>query len=340
MTKKPVDELEVRPLIKDALRQNVSSWKEHTYDSRTSELRKFDAWLDRTGYDVTEIEPKHVLEFISYLDEEGYAPGTIESYFGSVRILYNELAGILGEMDHHPVEDLLEYKKKSEIIPNGNSKHDELERVYLEEDEVMKLAENVPAPRVRNELLVKLLFQTGVRASELSEITLRRMDRSTDPPTIRIENKKKINPDPENRFRTVVYHPERNGVGSLMRLWLDGGRREALSKYAENSEYLFVSERAEQVPADRITRIVRRAAENAGLQEEIYRDQRGHKQYRVTAHSLRHSHAVYALRSGIDVRTLQKHMGHESIDMTEKYLKIVSDDVEQTFDRRWGVTEQ
>lgn len=340
MAKAAPDELGVDPLIAEALKQNVTQWQENTYDSRSGELRRFDQWCEENGYDLLELGPQKVQEFITHLDDQGYAPGTIESYFEAIRVLYNELSGILDKREDHPVEDLLEYKKKSKIIPssNGAKKHDELEYSYLDKDEVLTVADNVPAPRVRNELLVKLMFQTGIRASEASEIRLDNIDRDTN--TIRIRNKKKDNPTPEERYRTVIYHPDRNGVGALMRLWLDSGRRDALSKYAAESDRLFISERAPELPVDRITRIVRRAAENAGMQEVMYQDQRGRDRYKITAHTLRHSHAVYALKSGIDVRTLQEHMGHESIDITEKYLRIVSDDVEEKFKRRWGVTEQ
>lgn len=39
------------------------------------------------------------------------------------------------------------------------------------------------------------------------------------------------------------------------------------------------------------------------------------KRCRVTAHALRHGHGVHSLKSGIDIRTVQKHLGHAKLEI-------------------------
>jgi integrase len=52
----------------------------------------------------------------------------------------------------------------------------------------------------------------------------------------------------------------------------------------------------------------------------------------VRPHLLRHSYAVHMLRGGADVRVLQALFGHESIDDTAKYLRLVKEDVHNTYE--------
>jgi integrase len=48
---------------------------------------------------------------------------------------------------------------------------------------------------------------------------------------------------------------------------------------------------------------------------------------RLTMHVFRHTFAVHAIMSGVSLRTLQLVMGHSSIKVTEKYLKLVPRDL-------------
>lgn len=43
----------------------------------------------------------------------------------------------------------------------------------------------------------------------------------------------------------------------------------------------------------------------------------------ITVYSLRHTYATMALRSAIDIRTLQKRMGHSDIKTTMEYLHVI-----------------
>jgi hypothetical protein len=48
-------------------------------------------------------------------------------------------------------------------------------------------------------------------------------------------------------------------------------------------------------------------------------------------HALRHTHAVYALKSGIDLRTLQQNLGHSSIAVTAIYLTMDIEDRKEIY---------
>lgn len=130
----------------------------------------------------------------------------------------------------------------------------------------------------------------------------------------------------------MYYHESLN---FLLDEWLDGGYRRALP-YAKDSEYLFVTRRDGKMLDQQVNKVVHKAAENACIQEVVFTDKKGHDWHRVTAHTLRHGHAVYSLKCGIDVRVLQKNLGHESLDMTMQYLQLIDEDVRDAYRESWG----
>lgn len=189
--------------------------------------------------------------------------------------------------------------------------------VYLEMDEYEQLVTNVHEPKLRNELLIKLMMNTGIRPSEAVKIRIRDIDREER--RIMIDTSKR-----QGHTRPVWYSQE---VGLLLNRWLESDR--ASMPTASDSPYLFITRYSEQMSARRPNRVVDAAAEDAGIQEVLFVDPDGRRHDRITAHTLRHSYAVHSVRSGMDVRTLQMLMGHESISTTEKYLEFRDDTLRQ-----------
>lgn len=54
---------------------------------------------------------------------------------------------------------------------------------------------------------------------------------------------------------------------------------------------------------------------------------------RYSVHTLRHCFAVYGLEAGIDIYTLSKLLGHESINSTSVYLKLFDDQLEKALEK-------
>lgn len=303
-------------LIEKHLRRVKAMKAEQTYATYKTNLKQFDAWVDDRGYDLTEMGALDLEEYFFEMKDEGYAPNTIGSRFESVRGLYNTLCNKFDAIDENPFENL----RRSEYVTKNTRKHDESNISYVTPKEKEALCENVPSPTLRNELLIRLLWQTGARKSEIVVVELDDVDRENRSITL-WSNKTK-------EHRTVYYQ---SSLDLLFDQWLDGGYR-ASYKTAEDSPYLFVSERSEHIHVDTVnTKVVKRAAEAAGIQEVLYTDKSGNKRYRITPHALRHGHAVHALKNGIDVRTVQQHLGHADLEMTMKYLQLIDDDVKEGY---------
>jgi len=107
------------------------------------------------------------------------------------------------------------------------------------------------------------------------------------------------------------------------------------------SEYLLPTRDSVHITPGHVTEIVKQAAKNAGLQSYVYTDSSGGRRKKVTPHTLRHSYAINMLRppNQIDVRTLQSHLGHSDLSVTEEYLDYIRDDEKKEYQRVGGPPE-
>jgi integrase/recombinase XerD len=251
------------------------------------------------------------------LSNGGYAGGTVDNRVIGINVFYQELVKMAEEgygvpETDNPAEDL-DVSGWSQL-KNGTRKEQELKEVhYLEPGEVESLAGNVTSPVLRNELVIRLLYQTGLRRAELAETRVGDVD--TENRTINVRATK------THLNRTVRYQPS---LDTLLNRWLNVNRP-ALA--TAGSEYLFPTSHSERIAPEYVNQIVKDAADAAGLQDDVFTDAGGRTHVKVTAHTLRHSYAVQSLKNGMDTRTLQKLMGHAQIETTEKYLRLSKDDV-------------
>lgn len=82
-------------------------------------------------------------------------------------------------------------------------------------------------------------------------------------------------------------------------------------KVAPPSDWLFPGQRPGQYLSIRtVSRACIQAARAAGLRKH------------VTMHTLRHSFATHLLEAGIDVRTIQKLLGHCRLETTTRYTHV------------------
>jgi integrase/recombinase XerD len=313
---------------------------ERTADRYTQDVRDWAEWLENPGtksYDpnperpakgLWEVETADVRMYLRQLLTHGdYAGGTVSMRESSISTFYQESERMAEEPGYdvpsveNPVEDL--DLSGWSALKNGTKKEQELKEgvQYLETDEIDKLAESVPNPTLRNELIVRLLYQTGLRRTELTEIRLQDLD--TDARAIKLRASK------THQNRTVYYQ---SSLDTLLNRWLNVERK-ALA--TAGSEYLFPTSHSEQIDPDHITRMVKQAAETAGLQSHVHTDAAGNDRGKVTAHVLRHSFAVQSIKNGMDTRRLQKLMGHSKIETTERYLQFANDDLQDAA-RKFG----
>jgi integrase/recombinase XerD len=299
-------------------RRCIRKKSENTGKRYASATRQFVAWLDDRGQTFDDVTGRDVEDYICYLDDEGYADDTVKVHRSGIIAFYDDRDG-----DDNPARQV--DLGRGQWQSTTNKKKATREAVeYLEPDEIQQLLENVPEPTVRNRLIIQLLFTTGIRVGELTNIRLTDIDR--DNRTIEIHTQK------SDSYRTVVYP---SSLDTLMTIWIDSQRGAKL--YADDSPYLFPSDSSEQIVSETVGRIVTEAAEEAGIQEVYSTDVRGAKQNTITAHTLRHSFAVNAIKQKppMPIPLLKDALGHSDIDVTQIYTQVAKDDVEEAY-RNYG----
>ena len=87
--------------------------------------------------------------------------------------------------------------------------------------------------------------------------------------------------------------------------------RESEKKEAPQDDALFLSRRNGRMSVDAVQKLVKKTMKAAGLNE-------------YSPHKLRHTAATLMLQNGVDVRTLQELLGHESLSTTQIYTHVNS----------------
>lgn len=141
---------------------------------------------------------------------------------------------------------------------------------------------------------LELMFTTGVRVGELCAIRLHDIDFTEGSISIRGKG---------NRERRV-YFVDQDMHRSVERYL------KTRKKTGTQSEFLLINSWGAPVTPDFIRRQLKKLAERAGIERTI------------TPHMLRHSAATELLENGVDIRFVQKLLGHSSISTTEIYTHV------------------
>jgi len=184
-----------------------------------------------------------------------------------------------------------------------------------------------------NRLMAELAYGSGLRLMELLRLRVHHLDLERlrlqvfagkgDKDRVTVLPEKLVPSLREQLARLHVLWEQDSATG-LPGVWLPEGLAKKYSKAGVSWEWQWVFP-AKNPGLDRPTgivrrhhvsdawfqRLIKRAAHTAGLNK------------RVTPHTLRHCFGTHMLESGVDIRTVQELMGHESVETTQIYLHVM-----------------
>ena len=178
----------------------------------------------------------------------------------------------------------------------------------LSEEEVDKLLDInlVDKYSYRNKAMLELLYATGMRASELTNLKLNNID--LDSCIVRIMGK-------GSKERIV---PINDTTIKYLNIYINNYRKEILNK--KDSEYLFISNALKPISRQGLFKIIKKECIRAGIKKNVY------------PHILRHSFATHLLNHGANIRIIQELLGHEDITTTEIYTHLSNETIKKDYE--------
>jgi len=267
--------------------------------------------------DELAVEPKKKIEdFLSYLAiQRNVAASTQNQAFNALLFLYKHVL-------EQPLDDKIEAVRstKKRRIP-----------VVLSQDEVkqvLTLLEGVP------QLLVKLLYGSGLRISEAARLRVHDIDFEYKQITVRSGKGDKdrvttfsssIEPQLRTHLQRVKLIHDKDLQNSFGSVYLPF----ALSKKYPTADkdwgwqYVFPARSLSTDPRAEVTRrhhidhsVINKAIKVVVRRLEIAK--------RVSAHTFRHSFATHLLQKGTDIRTIQSLLGHNDLETTMIYTHVLN----------------
>lgn len=290
--------------------QQTRGLSPNTVDAYEQDVASFTLYAQKSNH-VREFNGQVVLDYLDYLKRErNHKHATIRRRLVTLRAFATWLrkGGHIGE---DPFAGLAIDLRPPKRLPRPVEWVDVQTMLKMGGDGLFKASSGPPA--LSNELhtltsttklAIKLMVATGVRVGELTRIRL--SDISNDSYRIRIHGK-------GNKERNVY-------IGNRdLRAELQHVKWQA-SLTAESDGYLLLNKHRRRLTEQALRRRLRLLAEACNLDT------------RATPHRLRHSAATFLIEGGVDIRFVQRLLGHSSIATTEIYTRVSDTALMQAID--------
>jgi integrase/recombinase XerD len=264
---------------------------ENTLTAYRSDLRRFAAWLAERDHSLLTATRADVLEFLAHLAEA--PPRSVARRLSSLRRFYQYL------MRHARIAEdpcaRVEAPRIGRSLP-----------ITLSEGEIEALLEAPDLARregLRDRTMLELIYATGLRVSELVNLTLGQINYQQG--IVRVTGK-------GGKERLVP-------LGESALDWLERYLREARPQLlaAGQGDALFPSPRGGAISRQAFWYAIKRYAVIAGIFKPI------------SPHSLRHAFATHLLNHGADLRVVQLLLGHSDISTTQIYTHVARERLKQ-----------
>ncbi len=260
----------------------------NTIDAYRHDIERYAAYLTRHGCQgMTDVNSRHVSEFVQQLDALGLEAKSIARNLSAVRTFHKFL---INEeiMETDPAEHF-EMPKLPKTLPAVLTA-DEVARVLEQPDTLTFLG-------IRDRAMTELLYACGLRISEL--LSMKTNQLMQDAEIVRVfgkGSKERIVPVGKIALEWAAHYLEK--------------ARPQLIRSGSSADELFLNANGRKMSRMGFWKILKKYVAMAGIEKE------------VTPHTFRHSFATHLLEGGADLRVVQELLGHADISTTQIYTHI------------------
>ena len=190
-------------------------------------------------------------------------------------------------------------------------------KAYLEAHVIEKIIDL--AKNLRDKLLLRIPWRTGIRASELSSLAIPDIDFENRALIIKVQKMRRKDGKIQERRRVV---PVDRGTLDMIRDYLEWRKQ-----FGYKGDLLF------PITRQRINQIYWQLGKRAGIGE--IGDPAVSKYRKFHPHHMRHSFAIHCIKNGMSIDRLQKILGHSSPTTTSVYLQYSIADLHEDYDKIW-----
>ena len=265
-------------------------YSDYTEKNYELDLFKYFEYLDKNNLNYLTVKYKDVSNFTLFLAKQNYKSTTINRIDSSIRSFYNYLE-LEEKINGNPFKAASNLKVPKRL-PN-----------YFKYDEYLTMISVIDKDdyEYRNRLILEMLFATGLRVSELSNIKIKDIDFSER--EIKIMGK-------GSKERFVFYNKK-------CAIVLDSYLKECRSKLlnGKDSEYLFINHLGDKLTDRGIRLIIDKIVKKSCIKSK------------VSPHTFRHTFATMLLNEGCNIKSVQELLGHSSLGTTGIYTHLTNDEV-------------
>ena len=271
----------------------------NTISSYSTDLKKFSDFMHSAGItDVSGIKTDGILDFLKSLKTNGLSSSSVVRYQVTIRNFFRFLLkeGVLKKDPVHILE-LPQKDRKLPQVMNESEVESLLDSPSLIQDEKR---------RIRDKAMLEVMYATGLRVSELVEMTL-------------------------NSIEMTVGFIKVKGKGGKERIVPIGdAAKEAVARYLEESRpafvrrttnALFLTQQGEAFTRQGFWKLLKTYLKKINITKH------------VSPHTLRHSFATHLLEHGADLRSVQLMLGHSDISTTQIYTHINTEMLKRMYDK-------